>query len=68
MISTPSSVTVPLVGRSSPASRCISVDLPEPDGPMIAVKRRAGKLDADAVERVDGGLALAEDARAGRWR
>jgi len=31
-------VTVPLVGRSSPASRCMSVDLPEPDGPMIAVK------------------------------
>ena len=26
----------PMVGRSSPPSRCISVDLPEPDGPMIA--------------------------------
>ena len=30
--------TVPLVGWSSPARMCISVDLPEPDGPMIAVK------------------------------
>jgi hypothetical protein len=37
--STPSSVTVPLVGRSSPARMCISVDLPEPDGPMIAANR-----------------------------
>ena len=37
--STPSIVTEPEVGRSSPARQCISVDLPEPDGPMIAVKR-----------------------------
>ena len=29
-------LTVPLVGWSSPASACISVDLPEPDGPMTA--------------------------------
>src|SRR5947209_6374720 len=40
---TPSRVTEPDVGRSSPASRCISVDLPDPDGPMIAAKRFAGK-------------------------
>ena len=33
----PSIHTSPAVGRSSPASRCMSVDLPEPDGPMIAV-------------------------------
>ena len=26
----------PVVGRSSPARMCMSVDLPEPDGPMIA--------------------------------
>jgi hypothetical protein len=32
------SQTSPLVGLSSPASRCISVDFPEPEGPMIAVK------------------------------
>ena len=29
--------TWPEVGRSSPASMCSSVDLPEPEGPMIAV-------------------------------
>ena len=58
----------PLVGRSRPASRCMSVDLPEPEGPMIAVKRPAGKSDRDAVERVDLGLPLAVDAASGRWR
>ena len=41
--SLPSSVTVPLVGRSSPASRCMSVDLPDPEGPMMAVNAPAGK-------------------------
>ena len=40
----PASLTVPALGRSSPASRCISVDLPEPEGPMIAAKRPDGKL------------------------
>ena len=34
--------TWPSVGRSSPASRCMSVDLPEPDGPMTAVNWPAG--------------------------
>ena len=29
--------TDPAVGRSRPAMQCISVDLPDPDGPMIAV-------------------------------
>ena len=28
--------TLPLVGLSSAASRCISVDFPDPDGPMTA--------------------------------
>ena len=37
----PATRTRPQVGRSSPASRCMSVDLPEPDGPMIAVRRPA---------------------------
>ena len=37
----------------------MSVDLPEPDGPMIAAKRPAGKSTRDAGERVHGGLALA---------
>ncbi len=29
----------PDVSRSSPAMQCSRVDLPEPDGPMIAVRR-----------------------------
>ena len=33
----PAIVISPEVGLSSPASRCMSVDLPEPDGPMTAV-------------------------------
>jgi hypothetical protein len=37
VISTPSIWTRPAVGRSSPARMCISVLLPEPDGPMMAV-------------------------------
>ena len=32
----PATVTVPLVGRSRPAMRLSSVDLPLPDGPMTA--------------------------------
>lgn len=38
--------TEPEVGVSSPARQCMSVDLPEPDGPMIAVNSAAAK---DAV-------------------
>ena len=37
VISVPAMPTVPDVGLSSPARMCISVDLPEPDGPMTAV-------------------------------
>ena len=37
VISVPWIVTDPDVGLSSPARMCISVDLPEPDGPMTAV-------------------------------
>ena len=33
----PSIATSPVVGLSRPARMCISVDLPEPDGPMTAV-------------------------------
>src|SRR3954453_3828131 len=39
VMSWPAMVTLPAVGRSSPARICISVDLPEPDGPMTAVRR-----------------------------
>ena len=41
VMSCPAIVTLPSVGRSSPARMCISVDLPEPDGPMTAVRRPA---------------------------
>ena len=37
VISVPSICTEPEVGWSSPARQCIRVDLPEPDGPMIAL-------------------------------
>jgi hypothetical protein len=40
--STPSMKTLPAVSESRPAVQCMSVDLPDPDGPMMAVKRLAG--------------------------
>ena len=51
---------------SRPASRCIRVDLPEPDGPMIAVNAPGGEVDVDAVERADGGLAACRRPWSGR--
>ena len=42
VISRPPITTLPSVGRSRPASMCISVDLPEPEGPMTAVYWPAG--------------------------
>ena len=48
VISVPSIVTVPEVGLSSPARMCISVDLPEPDGPMTAVSLPRFDLEVDA--------------------
>ena len=42
VMSSPPISTVPAEGVSRPASRCISVDLPEPDGPMTAVNWPAG--------------------------
>ena len=53
--------TWPEVSVSSPATQCMSVDLPEPDGPMIAVKRPACEVDGDAVEGSDLGVAAAVD-------
>ena len=41
------------VGRSSPASMCISVDLPEPDGPITAVSS-PDDSERDAAQRVHG--------------
>ncbi len=37
VISVPETETLPDVGLSRPARMCISVDLPEPDGPITAV-------------------------------
>jgi hypothetical protein len=46
---TPSSATSPAVGRSSPARMCMRVDLPDPEGPMIALKRpRSNATDTPA--------------------
>ena len=47
----------PDVGASSPAMQCISVDLPDPDGPITAVNRPRSNFDVDAVERPDGDVA-----------
>ena len=41
--SVPASHTVPALGRSSPAAQCSRVLLPDPDGPMTAVKVPAKK-------------------------
>ena len=38
---------------------CMNVDLPEPDGPMIARELAPRELGRDSAERVDGGVALA---------
>jgi hypothetical protein len=40
----PATVTVPMVGRSSPATRLSSVDFPLPDGPMTATTSPAATL------------------------
>ena len=63
VISVPAISTVPDVGRSSPARMCISVDFPEPDGPITAVSAPLGDLDGDAAECVDRRVALAVAAR-----
>ena len=41
----------PRSGGRGRRGMCIRVDLPEPDGPMIAVRPPAGKSTRDAVER-----------------
>ena len=40
---TPSIHTSPEVSESSPAKQCMSVLLPEPDGPMMAANRPTSK-------------------------
>ena len=72
-MSSPAMWTRARVGRSSPASRCISVDLPEPDGPMTAVnwprgdaraRRRAGRRRRPRRRR-SGGSGPGADGGAG---
>ena len=62
---------MPEVGRSSPARMCISVDFPEPDGPMIALNFPRSKPTVTPGERINGGVALsiaAVDVRRGHDR
>ena len=63
VISMPSTATRPPVGLSRPARMCMRVDLPEPDGPMMAVRRPCGDVDVDVAQGVDRGVALAVGAR-----
>ena len=47
--------TRPSVGVSSPAAQCMSVDLPEPEGPMMAVnwpRRKSTVTWSSATTRV----------------
>ncbi len=44
VISAPSTITIPLSGRSSPAAHCNSVDLPDPEGPITAVNVPRSRL------------------------
>ena len=62
-MSSPAMWTAPASGVSRPASRCISVDLPEPDGPITAVNWPLRDLDRHAAQGVDGRAALAVGAR-----
>ena len=43
VISVPPIRTEPEVGASNPARQCMSVDLPDPEGPMIAVNAPEAK-------------------------
>ena len=54
----PSMRTSPEVGRSSPPTRLRSVDLPEPDGPMIETISPRGIVRLTRVERDDVALAV----------
>ncbi len=58
LISVPPIQTCPEVAASRPAMQCIRVDLPEPEGPIIAVKEPAGMSRLTPVQRGDGRLAL----------
>ena len=65
--SVPSMATVPDVGLSSPARMCISVDLPEPDGPMTAVSlpRSTSRLTPRSASTA---VSPSRSAGSRRWR
>ena len=48
-MSWPPIVTLPSVGRSRPARMCISVDLPEADGPITPVSSPLRDPEVDAA-------------------
>ena len=53
VIGRPPWVIAPAVGRSSPAIRRNSVDLPQPDGPTMHDELALGDRERDVVERGD---------------
>ena len=59
-------VTVPARGGSSPASTEIRVDLPEPDGPVMAVHVHGPQSEVESVE--DRPVAVARRQTGRRWR
>ena len=63
VISVPAISTEPEVGLSSPARMCISVDLPDPDGPMTAVSRPRGTSTETPRSASTARLAFAVAAR-----
>ena len=61
--SVPAIATVPEVGLSRPAMMCMSVDLPDPDGPITAANWPGTIVEGDPPEGVDRGIALAVATR-----
>ena len=51
--SKPATRTRPPVGRSSPATTIIMVDLPEPDGPTMPIASPAATIEVDAAQDID---------------
>ena len=50
--SSPATLIVPPLGRSSPASTAISEDLPEPDGPSSATLSPADDVEIDTAQDI----------------
>ena len=52
-------LTSPSEGRSSPPSKCNSVDLPQPLGPITAMNSPGFTVKFDVIERDDSRVARA---------